>query len=31
LWRCVTAFPMSDSTKNIYLKRVKKRSRLPKK
>jgi hypothetical protein len=24
LWRCVTAFPMSDSTKKIYLKRVKK-------
>ena len=24
LWRCVTAFPMSDSTKKIYFKRIKK-------
>jgi hypothetical protein len=24
LWRCVTAFPMSDSTKKAYLKRIKK-------
>jgi hypothetical protein len=24
LWRCVTAFPMSSSTKRAYLKRIKK-------
>ena len=24
LWRCVTAFPMSDSTKKAYFKRIKK-------
>jgi len=24
LWRCVTAFPMSDSTKKTYFKRIKK-------
>ena len=24
LWRCVTAFPMSDSTKTTYFKRIKK-------
>jgi hypothetical protein len=24
LWRCVTAFPMSDSTKSAYFKRIKK-------
>lgn len=24
LWRCVTAFPMSDSTKKVYFRRIKK-------